>query len=465
MISHEPSSPAPWMTCNDTPAPTRVTGSLTLQPPAVGLEAITLEIPRHYLELSDLALARGVDPEKYLRGLGQKQMAVALPTQDSVTLATNASLRLFESYPLSPADIGLVIVGTETGIDHSKPISAYVHEQLALPSACRTYEIKHACYGAMAAIHQAANWISSGRARGRKALVIASDVAYYGLNTPGEPTQGAGAVAMVISDHPDLLELDFVHEGFYAKQVMDFWRPLYRKSAIADGHYSIRCYLEALEHSYRNFRGEAGAGFYERFGAILYHAPFFKMAQKAHIKLIEADLGHPLVKNSQEAHQADLDFQNRVAPWLELNSRVGNIYTGSVFMSLYAYLQHAQENTLQTPAGTPVGIFSYGSGCAAEFMGGFVGHRLEHLAQFPRLGDILNQRRRLSVPEYEAIMTQYLLSDQNDALPLDPALWDAHQDLVYLGTQHHQRQYRRMEPLEYKETIAQRIAENSHPNP
>lgn len=39
----------------------------------------------------------------------------------------------------------------------------------------------------------------------KKALVIGSDVARYGLNTPGEPTQGGGAVAMLISADPKVL--------------------------------------------------------------------------------------------------------------------------------------------------------------------------------------------------------------------------------------------------------------------
>jgi hydroxymethylglutaryl-CoA synthase len=60
-------------------------------------------------------------------------------------------------------------------------------------------KIKHACYGAMAGLTAAVNYILSGRAKGRKVLVIASDIARYGKDTAGEPTQGAGAVAMLVS--------------------------------------------------------------------------------------------------------------------------------------------------------------------------------------------------------------------------------------------------------------------------
>ena len=50
-------------------------------------------VPRAYVELADLAAARGVPPTKYTQGLGVVQMAVAHPDEDPVTLATEAARR------------------------------------------------------------------------------------------------------------------------------------------------------------------------------------------------------------------------------------------------------------------------------------------------------------------------------------------------------------------------------------
>ena len=55
----------------------------------------------------------------------------------------------------------------------------------------------------------------AGSARGKKALVVGADIARYGVGTPGEPTQGAGAVALVVSSAPRLLALD-AYTGTYA---------------------------------------------------------------------------------------------------------------------------------------------------------------------------------------------------------------------------------------------------------
>ena len=188
----------------------------------VGIDAIAYHGPEHYIDLSDLAIARGVDPAKYIYGLGQKRMAIATPCEDTVTLAINAGLKAIKNFNVDPSEIGTLVVGTETGIDHSKPVAVYVHEALGLRTSCRTYETKHACFGAMAGLTSACDWITSKRAQGSKALVIAADIARYPLGDPGEPTQGAGAVAMIVSESPRLFSFHPVVTGDFTKQVMDF---------------------------------------------------------------------------------------------------------------------------------------------------------------------------------------------------------------------------------------------------
>mgnify|MGYP000573645534 CR=1 FL=1 len=79
------------------------------------------------------------------------------------------------------------------------------------------------------------------------ALIICSDIARYPLGSAGEPTQGAGAVAFIVSERPRLVELEVARTGSYTRDVHDFWRPLDRKDALTDGHFSVQCYLDALE--------------------------------------------------------------------------------------------------------------------------------------------------------------------------------------------------------------------------
>ncbi|HZF40665.1 MAG TPA: hydroxymethylglutaryl-CoA synthase [Blastocatellia bacterium] len=407
----------------------------------VGLEALAFSVPQYFINLTDLAIARGIDPDKYTSGLGQREMSVATPCEDAVTLAASAGRRLLSNFDIDPESIALLIVGAETGIDYSKPIASYVHEMLGLPSLCRSFEIKHACYGGMAGLFTASQWTMSGRAAGRKALVIATDIARYGVGTPGEPTQGAGAVAMLISDKPALIEFDTSGEGYYSKQVMDFWRPIYSKEAFADGHYSIACYLDALQYSYAAYRRTSGHDgdrhFADRFVACLYHTPFVKMAQKAHQRLLETDAGAPFAPDGPEMKSARDDFARRVAPSLEINARVGNIYTGSLFLSLVNFLEDQGDRA----TARLFSLFSYGSGCQAEFITARVGERAGQAMKRQSFRAILEGRTRLDVRRYEEILEANGVADFNDSKVCDPDVWHIEGPFVYTGARNHQRQY------------------------
>ena len=76
-------------------------------------------------------------------------------------------------------------------------------------------------------------------------LVLAADIARYGLETSGESSQGGGAVAMVLSANPKILTIEPI-SGFYTRDVMDFWRPNYREEALVDGKFSCDVYLQVL---------------------------------------------------------------------------------------------------------------------------------------------------------------------------------------------------------------------------
>ncbi len=360
--------------------------------PTIGIDAIAIAVPEGYLDLADLAAARGVPAGKYVEGLGVQRMAVARAHEDAVALAANAARRLFQTAQIDPARIGLCVAGTETAVDHSKPVAAYLHRLLGMPERCRVFEAKHACFGGTAGLLAAIDWIASGSARGRQALVVCTDVARYAIGSAGEPTQGAGAVAMIISENPRLVALEPGVTGSYARDVNDFWRPLYSKEAVVDGQYSVQCYLDALAGAYQGYvdaAHETGTT-----GPIVrrcYHVPYGKMAKKAHRHLVQ-------LEGKSEA-DADASYAVEVAPSLRLPSQVGNIYTGSLYLALASLLE-AEAGQLE---GQRVGLFSYGSGCTAEY---FVGRVVEGAGAFAdslQLAAPLADRRRYTVPEYEAI--------------------------------------------------------------
>jgi hydroxymethylglutaryl-CoA synthase len=370
----------------------------------VGIESVSVYLPLYSLALGELAAARGVDPQKYRLGLGLDTMAIAPPCEDAVTLAANAAAPLFERGLVDRDEIGLLLVATESAVDHAKPVSIFVHELLRAQPACRTYELKHACYSGTAALMTATQWVASGASRGRKALVIASDIARYDVRSAGEPTQGAGAVAMVISDVPRQMTVDFRRSGSFAEGVFDFWRPLDRHEALVDGHYSVDCYLRALEGAYQDFE-RAGRGgdrpnplpVTDRFGGFLYHVPFPRMAWKAHRRLLEVDWRMRGEEEAPDDGFAQASFENAVSPYLGACRAIGNSYTASLYFCLATLLERHGERLRDEP----VALFSYGSGCCAEFFNGVVGPD----AGSGEVGieSLLAARRPITVERYEAM--------------------------------------------------------------
>lgn len=390
----------------------------------VGIDAIGVAVPDTYLELSELAAARNVPAEKYTEGLGTVRMGVPAVDEDTVTLAARAASHALETAGVAASEIGLCVVGTETAVDHSKPVASFVQGLLGLPRTCRVFETKHACYGGTAGLQNALDWIRAGSARGKKALVICADIARYGLRSAGEPTQGAGAVALLVSASPRLVSMDDA-VGTHSSDVSDFWRPLYSKDAVVDGHYSVGCYLDAIEGAWRDYLAKAGAEgasrYSDRFAAMVYHVPYGKMARKAHRHLRTVD----------QDPEPDLSFERLVAAGLVAPSQIGNVYTGSLYLSLASTLTFSKEDL----SGKQLSMFSYGSGSCADFFSGTVQDGAQERFRAAGLLSLLEQRRRLTLAEYEAVM------NEREALDQKPLTCATRPGFRFLGVKDHRRMY------------------------
>lgn len=348
---------------------------------AVGIESVGFYVPRYFVDMRRLAAARGADPDKYVHGLGQHKMCVAPPDEDVVTMGASAAHLALRD--VDESEIDSVFFATESGVDQSKAAAIYVHRLLGLPSACKTVEFKQACASSTVALLAARALVASGM--DRKVLVVAADVARYELGSPGEPTQGAGAVALVVSRQPRIMSLEEGH-GAHTEDVMDFWRPNYRREALVDGKYSIKVYIRSLCEAWKRYHAATGRAFadHQRF---CYHLPFTRMAEKAHAHLVVTATGK---------HAAREEMGRHIDAGLVYNREIGNTYTASLYIALCSLLENEE-----LPASGRIGMFAYGSGCLGIFFSGLLTagyreflHREEHRRQ-------LRERTELSVAEYE----------------------------------------------------------------
>lgn len=348
----------------------------------VGIDSIAFYTSHYALELDVLAKARGIDPDKFSIGLGQKMMSVPAPDEDVVTIGANAALRAIRDIDVNA--IEMLLFATESGIDQSKAAAIYVHDLLNLPQRCRVIELKQACYSGTLALQLALPFLRQHP--DKKVLLVASDIARYGLGTPGESSQGCGAVAMVLSANPRVLAFDPEY-GVVTENVMDFWRPNYSDIAFVDGRYSSKLYLNMLEKSWKQYQQLSGRNFADH-AYYCYHSPVPKLVEKAH---------QHLAKVSGNSQISSEDLYQHIESSLEYGRKTGNSYTASLYVGLTALLDLNKTDL----AGERLGFYSYGSGCVAEYFSGVIQERYREPLDTAQHTKMLAERTYLTYPEYE----------------------------------------------------------------
>ena len=355
----------------------------------IGIDKISFHVPNYYLDMTDLANARDTDPNKFHIGLGQDQMAIIPETQDIVTLGASAAAKILTDE--DKKDIDMVIVGTESSTDFSKSAAVIIHALLDIQPFARSFEIKHACYGGTAALQQAHDYVSLHPER--KVLVIAADIAKYGLATGGEPTQGCGAVAMLITKEPRLLAFNN-DSVFYSEDVYDFWRPAGHDYPLVDGHMSNQIYIDSFTRIWEQNK-KVNQTTSEDYAALTFHLPYTKMGSKA-LRAIFPEM------SESEQQRLEARYDEAVL----YSRQVGNLYTGSLYLGLISLLDNGS-----LAAGDRVGLFSYGSGAVSEFFSMTVmdGYK-QHLSIKENLA-LLSERSQLTMEAYEDMF--------NEKLPVD----------------------------------------------
>lgn len=359
-----------------------------------GIDKIGFYTPETYIALTALAQKRDVDPNKYLKGLGQINMAVCPPYHDIISMGANAANQILDDYDRQHID--LVLFATESGLDYSKSAATTIHRLCNIQPFARCMEVKQACYGITAVISMSLSYLKDHP--DRRVLIIGSDIARYGLNTGGEPTQGAGAVALVLSNNPRVLVLH--NDGVaYTEDIYDFWRPDNHEYALVDGHYSNEKYLEFFTRVYTEYTRKHQLSI-DSFAALCFHIPYAKIGYKT-LKTIADD-------------QLNKELFTRFEDSTIYNRQVGNIYTGSLYLSFISLCEHSNLR-----AGERIGFFSYGSGAVAEFFSGTLVEGFQNNLYRKTHETLLEHRQSLSYDAYENYLTSKA-DQQPTSLPDHP---------------------------------------------
>ena len=360
----------------------------------VGIERLGFYGGRAYLDVAELARARGLDQRRF-ENLLMRRKSLAMPFEDPVSFAVNAAKPVVAALPEKErAGIRLLIVASESGIDHGKSMGAYVHKYLGLDPRCRQFEIKQACYGGTAALRMAAAWAAS-EGGDMRALVVCTDIGRPVRHSYAEPSQGSAAVALLVGTQPDILALEQGASGIHSYEVADACRPT-ADMETGDADLSLLSYLTCCEHAFAAYREAVGpVDFVRDFTQLAFHTPFGGMVKGAHRTLMRK-----LTGAGPDAIEAD--FQRRAAPSLAYCREVGNIYSGTIFLALAGAIDHGND-----AAARRIGLFSYGSGCCSEFYSGMAPAGAARAMAEAGVADALAGRAHVPVARYDALLDSH----------------------------------------------------------
>ena len=422
---------------------------------AAGIDDIAIYIPQLYLDASDFAKARGLDPVKLSRGLGIEQMAIVDTNQDPACLAANACLKVMQKNKLTPDQIGRLYVATESSFDESKAMNSYVIGMLEQVYGQETFghcggiECKFACVSGSYALYDNTNWIRAGEAEDKYALVVVSDIAKYDMGSSGEVTQGAGAIAMLLNDNPRLLAFDRKVTSTSIKNEYDFYRPFGKETPIVHGQYSNLLYLIQVKNALRDYKRKVkdtgliklkeDETILDHVDYLNMHLPYSNMGKKALAYLVrhewrtlprwkniikEIGMTEPVPKDPRgtiESVLADAEFmandhqftklftkteeyvelyEAKLASSLIASKMIGNLYTASLYLGFRSSLEFEYQKGVNLD-GKRVGFCSYGSGASAMIFSGIIQPDYEQIVKEMNLETELGPRTKLTLEEYE----------------------------------------------------------------
>lgn len=240
----------------------------------IGLSGISLYLPPYRVDLQRWCEWTGAEWEKIRKVVGTGFRLLG-PQQSVYTMAANAVLRLIKNYDIDPGKVHYLALGTESSTDNSAGaiiVKGMVDQALTglgfprLSRNCEVPEFKHACLGGIYGLKNALRFLGMDGADS-VAIVVCADKALYERGSSGEPTQGAGAVAMLLTADPRIASIDLRQAGTASDyRGVDFRKPLINRNGtgaspdfvdipVYNGKYSTSCYVDemqrALEDMYR----------------------------------------------------------------------------------------------------------------------------------------------------------------------------------------------------------------------
>jgi len=269
----------------------------------IGISGLAAYVPPYRVWLEDWCDWTDNQWPKIREVVG-RSFRVRGPAQSVYTMAATAVMRLIEQYDVDPTRVKFLGLGTESSTDNSAGaiiIKGMVDKALEaagkppISRSCEVPEFKHACLGGVYGMKGAIRHLALDGAGGQ-AIVVCADIAEYARGSSGEPTQGAGAVAMLLEEDPKLAVVDLVGSGSASDyRIMDFRKPMSRFCAqdrseshqvqdfpVFNGKYSTTCYVDETLHALADMydkRDLTPSSYLRSLNTVFLHRPYRRMPE------------------------------------------------------------------------------------------------------------------------------------------------------------------------------------------
>ncbi|MBB4078923.1 hydroxymethylglutaryl-CoA synthase [Lewinella aquimaris] len=252
----------------------------------------------------------------------------------------------------------------------------------------------------------------------------------------------------VIEMLPDLSAEDYqldeleqkLNSGLDVKGVLDCnerFLTLHKDTPVFDGPYSTEAYQARIREALIDFRRRGGTktgSLTDHYAALAFHLPYAYQARRMFSELYMEELKAKnewmefIERNDLDVPCAD-DYENReeyitkcseflravtktedygkfveqyIAPGEWASSRVGNLYSGSVFLSIVATLEAALTDDREL-SGEKILVFAYGSGSKAKVCAMEVQEDWRQVTKDFDLQLRLDNRQEIDYPTYEKL--------------------------------------------------------------
>jgi len=269
----------------------------------IGISGLAAYVPPYRVWLEDWCEWTGNHWPKIREVVG-RSFRVRGPNHSVYTMAATAVMRLIDQYDIDPLRVKFLGLGTESSTDNSAGaiiVKGMVDRALqskgkpAIARSCEVPEFKHACLGGVYGMKGALRHLALDGA-GSQAIVVCADIAEYARGSSGEPTQGAGAVAMLLEENPGLAEVDLIRSGSASDyRIMDFRKPMLRFCGqdrseshqvqdfpVFNGKYSTTCYIDETLHALNDMyekRGLRATDYLRSLHTVFMHRPYRRMPE------------------------------------------------------------------------------------------------------------------------------------------------------------------------------------------